>query len=111
MSNFVSLAGEEPKCLYYGFSFSGNEVYCREGYEDSEGALAHLDNVGALLREALKLAELTRIDQDNTRVIAGTFDVLFPSVAGVKIKMKPPDQAKRMPEKTSNVADICLNWK
>ena len=36
---FVGKAGGEPKCLYYGFSFCGNEAHCREGYADAEGAL------------------------------------------------------------------------
>lgn len=59
---FVSKTLQEPKCLYYGFSFDGNQAHCREGYEDAEGLLAHLDNVGALLQETLKIAELTRLE-------------------------------------------------
>lgn len=59
---FVGKAGGEPKCLYYGFSFCGNEAHCREGYADAEGALAHLENVGPLLDEALKMAELIRLE-------------------------------------------------
>ncbi len=59
---FVEKTGKEPKCLYYGFSFDGDQAYCREGYEDAEGALAHLDNVGALLEEALKIADITRLE-------------------------------------------------
>lgn len=58
----VKKTGEEPKCLYYGFSFSGDEVHCREGYEDAEGLLAHLDNVGALLGEALEIADIARLE-------------------------------------------------
>ena len=59
---FMSLAGAEPKCLYYGFSFRGGEAHCREGYEDAAGLLAHLDHVGVLLAEALKIADLTRLE-------------------------------------------------
>ena len=59
---FVEKTDEEPKCLYYGFSFDGDEDHCREGYEDAEGVLAHLENVGALLQEALKISELTRLE-------------------------------------------------
>ena len=33
-----------------------------EGYVDAEGALAHLDNVGTLLGEALKIADITRLE-------------------------------------------------
>src|SRR5579862_3706222 len=59
---FVSVTAKEPKCLYYGFSFHGDEVYCREGYEDAEGLLAHLANVGSLLEGVLKIAEITRLE-------------------------------------------------
>jgi quinol monooxygenase YgiN len=59
---FVAKTRTEPKCLYYGFSFSGDQVHCREGYEDAEGLLAHLQNVGALLQESLKIAEITRLE-------------------------------------------------
>lgn len=52
----------EPKCLYYGFSFRGDESHCREGYEDAEALLHHLDNVGGLLNEALEIVELTRLE-------------------------------------------------
>ena len=59
---FVAQAGTEPKCLYYGFSFRGDEAHCREGYADAEGALAHLENVGPLLEEALRIVQLTRLE-------------------------------------------------
>ena len=59
---FVDQTNEEPKCLYYGFSFSGYQVHCREGYQDAAGLLAHLDNVGAILQEALKISDLTRLE-------------------------------------------------
>ena len=63
---FVAKTSEEPKCLYYGFSFDGDEAHCREGYEDAEGLLAHLDNVGLILEEALKIAEITRLEVHGT---------------------------------------------
>jgi len=59
---FVEKTLDEPKCMFYGFSFNGNEAHCREGYEDAEALLSHLDNVGALLDEALKIADLTRLE-------------------------------------------------
>jgi quinol monooxygenase YgiN len=59
---FVSKTSEEPKCIYYGFSLRGDEVHCREGYEDAAGLLIHLDNIAVLLGEALKLAEITRLE-------------------------------------------------
>ncbi len=59
---FVDLTSNEDKVLFYGFSFDGNEAHCREGYADAEGLLAHLDNVGTLLGQALEISELTRLE-------------------------------------------------
>ena len=59
---FVEQTSREPKCLYYGFSFEGDQVYCREGYVDAEGLLTHLDNVGPLLEEALQIADIARLE-------------------------------------------------
>jgi quinol monooxygenase YgiN len=59
---FVAKTSSEPKCLYYGFCFDGDQAHCREGYADSEALLAHLQNVGALLEQALQIAELSRLE-------------------------------------------------
>lgn len=59
---FVAKTGEEEKVLFYGFSFDGDQAHCREGYRDAAGILAHLDNVGPLLEEALSMAEITRLE-------------------------------------------------
>jgi len=59
---FVDLTNNEGKVLYYGFSFDGNTAHCREGYADAEGLLAHLENVGELLGQALQISELVRLE-------------------------------------------------
>jgi quinol monooxygenase YgiN len=59
---FVARTQGEERCLYYGFSFDGDVVHCREGYRDAEGLLAHLESVGALLRQALEISELVRLE-------------------------------------------------
>jgi hypothetical protein len=59
---FISVTAQEPKCLYYGFSFNGDDVHCREAYEEAEGLLTHLANVGALLNEVFKIAQVTRLE-------------------------------------------------
>ena len=59
---FVSATVNEPKCLYYGFSFNGHEVHCREGYEGADGVLSHLASVGPLLERVLKISEITRLE-------------------------------------------------
>jgi len=35
---------------------------CREGDEDADGVLAHLGNVDDLLKELLKISDLTRLE-------------------------------------------------
>lgn len=59
---FVARTETEPGCLHYAFSFDGDNVHCREGYRDAAGILAHLDNVGTILQEALKIADVTRLE-------------------------------------------------
>lgn len=59
---FVDKTATEEKNLFYEFTINGDEIFCREGYTDAEGLLAHLDNVGALLAEALKMADLIRVE-------------------------------------------------
>jgi quinol monooxygenase YgiN len=59
---FVEKTASEEKNLFYGFTVNGDEVFCREGYTDAEGLLAHLENVGAPLAEALKIASLIRVE-------------------------------------------------
>lgn len=62
LPRFVDLTRQEPKCLHYAFSVDGERIHCREGYADALGVLAHLDNVGALLTEALQHAEIERLE-------------------------------------------------
>lgn len=62
MPAFVEKTAGETKNLYYEFTINGDEIFCREGYIGAEGVLAHLDNVGPLLIEALQIADLTRLE-------------------------------------------------
>ena len=48
--------------LFYEFTINGDEVFCREGYVNAEALLAHLENVGAMLAQALAMADLIRIE-------------------------------------------------
>ena len=59
---FVKATAAEPTNLFYEFTINGDEVFCREAYVGGAGVLAHLANVGALLGEALKFADLTRLE-------------------------------------------------
>lgn len=53
-------------CLYYGMSFDGDLAFCREGYENAQGLLGHLENVGELIGKALEISELARLEVHGT---------------------------------------------
>lgn len=59
---FVEATKTEAGVLHYAFSFDGMTAHCREGYVDASGVLAHLENVGEILGEALKISELSRLE-------------------------------------------------
>lgn len=54
----VEKTASETDVLFYGYSFNGDQAFCREGYKSGEAVLAHLGNVDSLLKQALKLASL-----------------------------------------------------
>jgi quinol monooxygenase YgiN len=62
LPQFTARTATEKAMLLYEFSWNGDELFCREGYTDAEGVLAHLDNVGELLTELLTMGDLTRIE-------------------------------------------------
>ena len=59
---FLARTASEERNLFYDFTINGDEVFCREGYHGAEALLHHLDNVGSLLAEALKIADLIRLE-------------------------------------------------
>ena len=62
LSAFREKTATEVKNLFYDFTVNGDEIFCREGYNDAEALLTHLESVGVLLAEALKIADLTRLE-------------------------------------------------
>ena len=59
---FVEKSRTEVGCLYYGFCFNGDLAFCREGYVNGDAALAHLENVSALLGELQKITDTVRFE-------------------------------------------------
>lgn len=59
---FIVKTSSEPDNLFYDFTINGDELFCREAYRGAQGALAHLENVGAPLGELLKVADLIRLE-------------------------------------------------
>ena len=62
LEQFVAKTSTEPGNLYYDFTLNGDVVFCREAYEGAEGLLRHLENVGPLLEEMLKIADVIRAE-------------------------------------------------
>lgn len=62
LPEFAAKTRDETGNLFYEFTIDGDEVFCREGYLNAEALLAHLENVGAMLAEALKMADLVRVE-------------------------------------------------
>ena len=53
MKRFVEATKTEKGCIYYGWTVSGDKLFCREAYLNGEAANAHLKNVGSLIGEIL----------------------------------------------------------
>ena len=62
LPEFAAKTRNETGNFFYEFTINGDEVFCREGYVNAEALLAHLENVGAMLAQALAMADLIRIE-------------------------------------------------
>jgi quinol monooxygenase YgiN len=62
IADFVERTSREETCLYYDFSISGDQAFCREAYVDAAAILRHLDNVSSCLEAVAEFAELYRLE-------------------------------------------------
>ena len=62
LNQFVARTRTEPKALHYDFTICGDTIFCREMYLGSQGALAHLENIGAVLQAFLQHVDLERLE-------------------------------------------------
>ncbi len=62
LPQFVEKTSSEAGCVYYGFTICDDVIFCREGYENGESVLAHLENVGELLGKGLAISDLFRLE-------------------------------------------------
>jgi quinol monooxygenase YgiN len=62
LPRLMEKTAREEENLFYEFTMNGDELFCREGYKSAEGVLAHLENVGSLLAEVMKMADLIRVE-------------------------------------------------
>ncbi len=78
---FIELTKKEAGVVYYAFSFDGQAAHCREGYKDAAAVLAHLKNVDAVLKEALSISKITRLE---VHAPAAEIEKLRAPLAGLK---------------------------
>ena len=67
LSQMVTRTSTETANLYYDFTVSGDVVFCREAYVGAEGLLKHVENIGPILAEFLKLAQVLRVEVHGAR--------------------------------------------
>ena len=60
--DLIEITRGEMGCLFYGFTYSAGEAYCREGYKDAESLVSHLDNVSDLIQRLESISELSRLE-------------------------------------------------
>ena len=62
VERFVEKTQPEQGCLYYMFTFDGDIAHCREAYVNADALLKHVENVGALIQEALTMSDVHRME-------------------------------------------------
>lgn len=62
LPKFVARTATEKSMLFYDFTIHGREIHCREAYVGAAGLLGHIENIGAVLGEFLKITDLTRLE-------------------------------------------------
>lgn len=62
LAQMVSQTSAEPANLYYDFTINGDVVFCREAYVGADGLLKHVENVGPILANFLKIADVLRVE-------------------------------------------------
>lgn len=67
LRQLVDRTSAETANLYYDFTINGDVVFCREAYAGADGLLRHIENVGPLLGEFLKIADVVRVELHGSR--------------------------------------------
>lgn len=62
LRQMVERTTTEQGNLFYDFTINGDVIFCREAYVGADGMLKHLENVGPVLAEFLKVAEILRVE-------------------------------------------------
>ncbi len=67
LRQMVARTSTESGNLYYDFTINDDVVFCREAYVEAEALLKHLENVGPVLAEFLKMADVLRVEVHGAR--------------------------------------------
>lgn len=62
LPTFVETTKSEEGMVYYGFALNDEHIFCREAYKNADAVLAHLGNVDALLKKALAISDLVKLE-------------------------------------------------
>ncbi len=62
IETFIKTTSMEEGCLYYDFTLNGDEAFCREAYVDGDATLFHLQNVDHVIKQALEISTMTRLE-------------------------------------------------
>ena len=62
LPQFIQKTASENANLFYEFTMNGDELFCREAYENADGLMSHINNVGTLLAEVFEIADVIRLE-------------------------------------------------
>ena len=81
IDSFVAKTRTEAGCLHYGFTRSGDKLFCREAYVNADAVKAHLDNVAEPIQQML--AGPATLDGIQFHGPAAEIEALKPAVAAL----------------------------
>jgi hypothetical protein len=81
LHQMVARTATESANLYYDFTINGDSVFCREAYVGAEGLIEHVENIGPLLADFLKMADVLRVEVHGTQA---NLEKLKGPLAGLK---------------------------
>jgi hypothetical protein len=67
LPQFIEKTAREKANLYYDFTTSGDAIFCREAYVGAQGSLDHVEHLGTVFGESLKIVDVLRVEVHGTR--------------------------------------------
>ena len=85
MEKFIARTKNEPGCLYYGWVRDGNQLKCREGYQNGAAVNANLENVGSCI-QAILAEGVASLDSLNIHGPAAELEAVKPGTEALGTK-------------------------